>query len=165
MNFSVETEIAVDWQQILEESFRELVETMLPIEIQSVQRDWSHDFCPDLAAEIGFHGDVAGSLGLFLPWNAAHALTNLLQGVDVPPDPEEIRDVAGEVANLIAGGLKQRIRETNGLAVEIAVPRVQANPNLAEASDKGKDRYRLLFRTNVGMIGVRVFLKGSGKAR
>ncbi len=160
-----ETETAVRWPSILEGSFRELAAAMLPVEIQSVRNEWDAKFNPDLAAEIAFRGNISGKFGLFLPWETAHALTNLFQGVEVPPDREEIRDVAQEVANLIAGGLKQRLREANGFSVEISVPTIQAEPLSEDLLHTGTEQYRVLFKTNVGAIGVRVLVEGRGKAK
>ena len=159
----METITSIPWKSAVEESFRELAQTMLPVEIQSVYSKVSDDFSPDLRVTISIQGEMVGKIGLALPWNVTHALTNLFQGVEIPPDPEEIRDVAGELANLIAGGIKKRVREKNGFSMEISVPVLEQTPQEENEKLKKQNRQWILFETNVGKIGVWVDCGGNGR--
>jgi CheY-specific phosphatase CheX len=161
----METMTSVRWEAVIEESFREITETMLPVEIQSIREGFSGNFSPNVFAVLSFRGESRGTLGLALPWQVAHALTKLFQGVEIPLDPEEIKDVTGELCNLIAGGVKQRVRENHGFSLEISVPTVTTDVETVQFAGKSNGRHACLFLTNVGKIGVWVDCEDSGKGR
>lgn len=100
----------------------DVFETMILLKAtpQTVRWESTDRFENHVTSMLGFSGDLAGMLYLHCPETAAYTLTAALLGDDNPL-PEDIRDALGEVANMIAGGLKSSLAAL-GTLLEISIP-------------------------------------------
>lgn len=78
-------------------------------------------FGNSISALLGLSGDLKGMLCIHCPEQGAKAITANLLGMDVEELNEDVTDAMGELANMIAGGLKSRM-STDGKALELSIP-------------------------------------------
>lgn len=88
---------------------------------QTARWETTNHFEHHVTSMLGFSGDLAGMLYLHCPMAAARTLTEALLGIDDIDRPEDIQDALGELANMVAGGLKTSLGE-QGTRLEISIP-------------------------------------------
>ncbi len=70
---------------------------------------------------LGLSGDLQGILNIHCSYAAAKQITSNLLGMEVESIDEDVRDAIGEIANMIAGGLKAGLASHN-LNVNLSTP-------------------------------------------
>lgn len=75
----------------------EFVELVTPESLQQVTNM--------IVALIGIDGEVKGSMGVVIQDDLGKKLVSIMLGVDEPQD-SDISDIAGEMANMVTGGVK-----------------------------------------------------------
>ncbi|RME40610.1 MAG: chemotaxis protein CheX [Deltaproteobacteria bacterium] len=75
------------------------------------------------SALVGFVGDRRGLFGIHCNRELGQQCYQAMLGMDDDGTDEDIRDLVGEVANMLAGGVKAFLLDT-GMSIEIAVPQV-----------------------------------------
>lgn len=78
-------------------------------------------FSDSITGMLGFSGDIRGILRIHCPNPVAMAITGNLLGMEVTEMDEDVRDAIGEIANMVAGGLKTLLAREN-YAVELSIP-------------------------------------------
>ena len=74
-----------------------------------------------VAAIISFVGDVEWSVFLVYPEETATAVASSFAGFEISPGHPDVADALGEVANIVAGGIKLMLRQ-QGVSVEMSLP-------------------------------------------
>ncbi|MBU0519109.1 chemotaxis protein CheX [bacterium] len=78
----------------------------------------------DVSGIIGFASqEVVGSVALTFPEKAALKAYELLMGETLPHINEEVQDMVGELANIVAGGAKEEFNAI-GIVYHISIPTV-----------------------------------------
>ncbi len=78
----------------------------------------------DISAVIGFAGaKVRGSVAISFPTPVALRIYSLMMGEKVYRLTDEVQDVVGELANIVAGGAKSELAN-DGLTFNISIPTV-----------------------------------------
>jgi chemotaxis protein CheX len=72
---------------------------------------------------VGLANGVKGMLAVHTPVNVALAITGGFLGVQVEEINEEVQDAIGELANMLAGGVKL-ILARNGNEIRLSIPSV-----------------------------------------
>ncbi len=75
----------------------------------------------DLSSMIGLAGDLRGILAIKCPADVAMAITGAMLGMEVDELGEDVKDAVGEIANMIAGGLKVSLAGCDK-KIELAIP-------------------------------------------
>lgn len=73
-----------------------------------------------VAGVVGLAGGLSANIHFVLSDEAAHALVAAILGSDTFGDAD-LRDAIGELTNMIAGGLKNRL-DQSGIALSLTVP-------------------------------------------
>ncbi|VAX35711.1 hypothetical protein MNBD_PLANCTO03-1578 [hydrothermal vent metagenome] len=75
----------------------------------------------DVSGIIGFSGDVAGATVIRMPMATALAVVESFCGEKFGEETEDFADAIGELANMICGGAKSNLENTN---IDISCPQV-----------------------------------------
>ncbi|MDQ7007290.1 MAG: chemotaxis protein CheX [Acidobacteriota bacterium] len=137
--------LEMDVASIVEESFREVVETMFALPVESMEPAGVED--PAVVGMIGLAGsEFHGLLQVHCTRAAARRLAAaLLGGEEMLDDPAMISDSLGELANMLGGSVKQRVDST-GNKVEISLPSVlegQFETHDARGSERSEKAFRV----------------------
>lgn len=78
-------------------------------------------FGNSVSALLGLSGGLKGMLCIHCPEQGARAITANLLGMEVEELNEDVNDAMGELANMVAGGLKTKLSPT-GKSLELSIP-------------------------------------------
>ncbi len=111
------------------------------------------DICKDgiIISVISVMGDVEWSIYLGLPKNTAVSIANKFAGFDIPFDSEDMGDAIGEVANILAGNVKN-ILDKRGVHVEISLPSVIRADGLHILKKRDSHSMRFCFNSPIGPL-------------
>ena len=107
----------------------------------------------NLTSMIGLAGDLQGVLAVHFPETAALGITGAMLGMDVAAIDDDVMDAIGEIANMVAGGLKVALAE-NDIAIELAIPTTVLGKAVRTSGQAGVSRFIVPFTTPVGDFGV-----------
>jgi len=112
---------------ILAETTREVFELMVMMQVNALPQR-SHRplrFHQSVSAVLGLSGGLRGMLAVHCPASLACAVCGSMLGETPSEVDADVRDTVGEIANMLAGGLKARLQDL-GRRIELAVPSVIA---------------------------------------
>lgn len=103
--------------------------TMLGVTVrrERPQVDRSFRALADVSGIIGITGRVRGAVVLSFPAALARKVTERLIGEPVAPDDPAVGDTVGELANIVAGGVKKDYADL-GVEFQISTPTVATGP-------------------------------------
>jgi len=107
----------------------------------------------NLSSMIGLAGDFRGVLALHCPEKAATGITGAMLGMEVDAIDEDVLDAMGEIANMVAGGLKTSLHD-DGIDTELAIPTTAVGKAVHITGLSGASRFIVPFTTPVGDFGV-----------
>ena len=116
-----------------------------------------------IAGAVGFIGDMTGVAYIYLPVSLARRLTSIVVGIDeADVDTDEmINDSVGEIANMIVGGFKGKLSESNILCV-LTIPSIVRGSNFVVEPVSDTERFVCSFRTETNhQVVVEVLIKPS----
>jgi chemotaxis protein CheX len=113
----------MDLEQHILVATLEVFEKMILLEAhpRPARRGMTSHFEDHVSSMLGFSGDLTGMFYVHCPLPAARFITASLLGSDEICSPTEIRDALGEVANMVAGGLKHSLA-AQGTRLDISIP-------------------------------------------
>lgn len=84
----------------------------------------------ELISTIHISGDMSGIVAMTSPWKVGEAFTRNMLGSDEDAvDSGDVTDCAGEIINIVAGGMKTRLA-AEGLDFSLSMPTVAAGTNV-----------------------------------
>jgi len=107
----------------------------------------------NLTSMIGLAGDLKGVLAVHCPAQAAKGITGAMLGMDIEELDEDVKDAIGEIANMIAGGLKEALTADN-INTELAIPTTVLGTAVRTSGHSGISRFIIPFTTSVGIFGI-----------
>jgi len=133
----------------------EVFATMIFIDIKSGDSMTGQEDSIDsnLTSMIGLAGDLQGVLAVHCPKDAALGITGAMLGMTVDDINEDVLDAIGEIANMVAGGLKTSLAGDN-ITTELAIPTTVLGKAVRTSGQAGVSRFILPFATPVGDFGV-----------
>jgi chemotaxis protein CheX len=93
----------------------------IDIVAESTEPEPSPDIEQNLSSLIGLAGDLKGILGIHCPSTVALGITSAMLGMEVTELGEDVKDAIGEIANMVAGGLKVALA-SHDKKIELAIP-------------------------------------------
>ena len=113
-----------------------------------------------LVGAVHFAGEVVGTMSLHVSQEFAALMTTAMLGVDESEidGVEEIKDVLGELANIISGNLKSDFLDSD-LACVISTPSITRGSDFKIEASKMGDLNRWIFRHKKHEIIVEISLK------
>ncbi|MCF6185936.1 MAG: chemotaxis protein CheX [Desulfobulbaceae bacterium] len=106
-----------------------------------------------LTSMIGLAGDLRGVLAVHCPEGAATGITGAMLGVDLDEIDEDVKDAIGEIANIVAGGLKTALL-SEGTEIELAIPTTAVGKSIRTSGFTGASRFIIPFTTPAGNFGI-----------
>jgi chemotaxis protein CheX len=112
---------------------------MIPMEIKSDGSFYQKEdmISTDVMSLVSFTGEHSGILAVFCSKEIALKITGSMLGIEATEIDQDTKDAMGEVTNMIAGTLKNKIFEKFG-AMHLSVPIVIAGGDLTISSSGGE---------------------------
>ena len=107
----------------------------------------------DMTSMIGLAGDLKGILAVKCPALVAQEVTGAMLGMEVDELGEDVKDAIGEIANMVAGGLKASLTDC-GRKVELAIPTTAIGKSIRTSGFSGASLIRVPFATPQGRFWV-----------
>jgi len=107
----------------------------------------------EVSAIIGFSGDAAGTVALCFGFDTASRLATAFAGMEITPEHEDFGDALGELANMVAGGAKAKLK---GFDISISLPSVVIGDRQRILASKNTPRLYLPCETDSGNFRVEV---------
>ena len=139
----------------------ETFETMLEMDLNKVGKSADQGLNESrLVGAVHFAGEVVGTMSLHVSQAFATLITTSMLGVEEGDldSVEEIKDVLGELANIISGNLKSDFQD-NDLACVISTPSITRGSDFRIDPSKMGDLNRWIFRYKKHEIIVEISLK------
>ena len=113
-----------------------------------------------IVAAVGFSGDVVGALSIQLKHDFARLITAKMLGMESEEIEglEEIKDVIGELGNMIGGSVKSRFCDHN-LPCVLSIPSITYGINFKVSTLKGARQERFYYRHQQDISLVDLYLK------
>jgi flagellar motor switch protein FliN len=112
-----------------------------------------------LVSCVHFAGEVVGTLSMHVSRDFARLIATTMLGIDEEAlDEEEIKDVLGELANIICGNLRSDFQD-NDLACVISTPSITRGSDFKIEQSKMGDLHKWIFRHKKQEIIIEVTLK------
>ncbi|MGD9947967.1 MAG: chemotaxis protein CheX [Desulfobulbus sp.] len=145
----------MDLEKILVDATLEVFASMIFIDIdpQTATEAPVADFAPNISSLIGLAGDMKGILAIHYPENVALEITSAMLGMEVNELGEDTKDALGEIANMVAGGLKVSLSEEEK-KIEIALPTAVIGKSIRTAGLSGATRIMIPFTSPTGRFGL-----------
>ncbi|MDR4498671.1 MAG: chemotaxis protein CheX [Candidatus Scalindua sp.] len=117
------------------DSTQEIFATMIPVEITAGESFYQKEenITTDLISLISFTGEHSGIIALFCNKNIALKITSNMLGIEVTELHQDTKDAIGEVTNMIAGSLKNKVCEDLG-SMHLSIPVVIGGASLTISS-------------------------------
>ncbi len=107
----------------------------------------------NLTSMIGLAGDLRGVLAVHCPEATAKGITGAMLGMDIDAIDEDVKDAIGEIANMVAGGLKTALL-SEGMETELAIPTTAVGKSIRTSGLAGAPRFIIPFSTPAGDFGI-----------
>lgn len=114
--------------------------------------------CDGFIGVIAFVGDMDWSLMLGLPRETSSSMATRFAGFKIDYDSEDMGDVVGEMANILAGDLVARM-ETMGVNVKMSTPSVARGSDIRIRVPEGLPPVQLNFDSPDGPFWVKFSVK------
>jgi len=153
-----ETEMAEYIISATSEVFCTMV-TMEPVPDYPLKAPVNH-FHNCVSGIVGFAGSYSGSLAVHCPLPLALSITGHMLGIESPEVGEELEDAIGEIANMLAGNVKQ-LCSKGGLDVKLSIPTIITGDDYVVSSLSNVDSLIVPFTVDrqVLLVGVTLQLE------
>ncbi len=144
----------MDLEKVLINTTLEVFASMIFIEIapeESSRDDAVIEY--NLSSLIGLAGDFKGILAIQCPAEVAMGITGAMLGMEVTELDGDVKDAIGEVANMVAGGLKEALTGA-GKNTELAIPTTVIGTSIRTSGLSGASRVMIPFSCPMGRFGV-----------
>ena len=133
-------------------SIIETFDTMLSMELVKVGKIVDEGFNQDrLVGSVNYAGEVIGLMGIHVGRDFAHMITANMLGIeqDQIEGEEEIKDVLGEITNIVSGNLKSDFLDL-GLACVISTPSITRGTDFKIEPSRIGEIHQWVFRHKSG---------------
>jgi chemotaxis protein CheX len=104
-----------------------------------------------VSAMIGLSGGFSAMLGVHCPETVGLAISGAMLGMEIDEIDADVKDALGEIANMTAGGLKERFAAEN-IDLELAIPTAISGKSYTIASSTRSNRLIIPFRIEQGQF-------------
>lgn len=144
----------MDLENVLIDTTLEVFASMIFIEITpEVSSEENAAIEYNLSSLIGLAGDFKGILAIQCPAEVAMGITGAMLGMEVTELDGDVKDAIGEIANMVAGGLKEALIGA-GTKTELAIPTTVIGTSIRTSGLSGASRVMIPFTSPLGRFGV-----------
>lgn len=149
------TEVYNRLPEVISEATAEIFATMIFMDIAPKEPllDKTDRMESNVTSMIGLAGDLRGILAIHCPGEVARAITGAMLGMDIEKLNEDVKDAIGEIANMVAGGLKIALGEEER-DLELAIPTTAFGKSIRLSGIVGAQRFIMPFTTDKGDFGI-----------
>ncbi len=104
-----------------------------------------------ISAMIGLTGGFSAMLGIHCPEAVGLAITGAMLGMEIEEIDTDVKDALGEIANMVAGGLKEKFAAEN-IDLELAIPTAISGKSYTIASSTRSNRVIIPFSVEQGQF-------------
>ncbi|MCF6267153.1 MAG: chemotaxis protein CheX [Desulfuromusa sp.] len=104
-----------------------------------------------VSAMIGLTGGFSAMLGIHCPETVGLAISGAMLGMEIEEVDADVKDALGEIANMVAGGLKERFAAEN-IGLELAIPTAISGKSYTIASSPRSNRVIIPFSIEQGQF-------------
>jgi len=148
-------ELFLEVEKYLIDATLEVFASMIFIDIAAElpSADPASDIDPNLSSLIGLAGDLKGILAIHCPAAVALGITSSMLGMEVTELDEDVKDAIGEIANMVAGGLKVALA-SDDKKIELAIPTTVIGKSIHTSGLSRATRVMIPFSSPIGRFGV-----------
>lgn len=125
----------------------------IDIEAEGASNEPVTAFAANITSLIGLAGDIKGLLAIHCPGGLALAITSSMLGMEVTELAEDAKDAIGEIANMVAGGLKVAMAG-EGKIIELALPTTVIGNSIRTSGLSGASRVVVPFSSPMGRFAI-----------
>lgn len=149
----------MDYKGIIDQAVGEIFSTMLFLDVTALSTEpTSSSEQRMLSGMIGFAGTLKGTVIIHLPKAVAIAITNAFLELDLDEVNDEVKDAIGELANMVAGGIKYLLPE-QGHDVQLSIPSVISGRGYTCEATGKTERFAVEFETAGGHFVTELLVK------
>ncbi len=147
----------MDFAKIISETTEEIFNCMIFIDIaaQSPLESGKQVLACHVSAMIGLTGDLTAMLGIHCPENVGLAISGAMLGMELEEVDADVKDALGEISNMLAGGIKERVSSEN-INLDLAIPTAVAGTSYTISAPKGSQRVVVPFTIEQGQFFVEI---------
>ncbi|WP_321368683.1 chemotaxis protein CheX [uncultured Desulfuromusa sp.] len=133
------------------ETTEEIFSTMIFMDVSSEApiEQGKQDLGCHVSAMIGLTGHFSAMLGIHCPEDVGLAISGAMLGMDIEEINADVKDALGEIANMTAGGIKERFA-AESINLELAIPTAISGKSYTIASSTKSNRLIIPFRVEQG---------------
>ncbi len=149
----------MDYKEIINQAVGEIFSTMFFLEVTVLAGEPASR--PDqrmLSGMLGFAGNLQGTVIIHLPEEVSIAITNAFLELDLDEVNDEVKDAIGELANMVAGGIKYLLPE-QGQDVQLSIPSVISGRGYTCEAPGKTARFAVEFETAGGRFITELLVK------
>jgi chemotaxis protein CheX len=141
----------MDFAQILRSATVEIFSTMIFLDLSSGEPivEGKQELGCHVSAMIGLSGDFNALLGIHCPAKVGMAIGGAMLGVELEELDDDTRDALGEIANMLAGGLKEAFASQN-INLLLAIPTTISGNSYKISAPTGSNRVLIPFDIEAG---------------
>ena len=143
----------MEFSKKIVETTEEIFSTMIFMEVtaeEPFKRDKQALGC-HVSAMIGLTGGFSAMLAIHCPEAVGLAISGAMLGMEIEEIDADVKDALGEIANMVAGGLKQRFADED-IALELAIPTAISGKSYTIASPTRSNRVIIPFTIEQGQF-------------
>jgi chemotaxis protein CheX len=147
----------VEFAKKIVESTEEIFNTMIFMEVaaESPLTQGKQDLGCHISAMIGLTGGLSAMLGIHCPEDVGLAISGAMLGMEIEEIDADVKDALGEIANMVAGGVKERFA-TENINLELAIPTAISGKSYTIASTTTSNRVIIPFSIEQGQFFIEI---------
>ena len=151
----------MEYKDIIKEAVIDIFSSMVLLDISVIEGSTPVPMeGPMLSGMIGLAGDLQGTVLIHLPAPVAIDITNAFLGLEIDTVDDDVKDAIGELTNMVAGGVKFLLPETDQ-DIELAIPSVVCGQSYSCEATGKFDRTSVLFELGSGRFVVEMQVKAA----
>lgn len=141
----------MDLSEKLIESAKEIFSAMVMMEITVAGELLTETmvFADSISGVVGLAGKYQGVLAIHLPNSVAMAITGSFLGMEIEEINEDVEDAVGELANMLAGGIKTVLSD-KGKDIALSIPTIISGREYDFQSTKEAESFIIPFSSSSG---------------
>lgn len=145
----------MEFTKKISESTEEIFNTMIFMEIAAMDPlDAGKQVLGcHVSAMIGLSGQFSCMLGIHCPEAVGLAIAGTMLGMEIEEIDADVKDALGEIANMIAGGLKEKFAAED-IALQLSIPTAISGKSYTISSPSGSNRIVIPFEVEQGQFFV-----------
>ena len=147
----------MDFTKKIINSTEEIFNTMvfMPITVGKPLSEESEILDCHVSSMIGLSGDFTSMLSIHCPGNVGIGITGEMLGMEVESVDNDVKDTLGEIANMVAGGIKQAFASEN-INLELSIPTTVSGKSYVVSSPTKSNRVIIPFDLEPGRFFVEI---------